>query len=96
MNEQWLEDLLNVVETKVSEVSKFKTHKLKNSFFGELRHMIKSAIHVNTQQKQNNDTASIRKSCITVPNPNKKTQDGFAIMTERESSEGDRIIGVGQ
>jgi hypothetical protein len=90
MSEQWLEELTDEVIEKINPVCKFKTHKQKKDFMGEVKALIKET--VNNQQNARINPRE-KENIITRPNPNKAT--GFAVMTEGRSAAGDEILGVG-
>ncbi len=93
--QDWLEKLSDDISEKIMSVTKFKTHKQRKAFLGDIANQIKTAVANNTIPK-NVETAAVRKaeSAITRPNPNGKGV-GHAIMTEGMSSRGDDILGVG-
>lgn len=71
---EYLEDLL-------TPLIKFKTHKLRKAFFGDLKQKIDN---VTIEQKQER----YARTQVVKPNPN-PTGAGFTIMTEGKSMEGD-------
>jgi len=80
---EWLDQLIDEVTDKISEVSKFKTHKHRKAFYGEIADIIKSTVLANI--KIDNTRSALG---ITRPNPNKSL--GYKVMTAGESMQGDK------
>lgn len=91
-NTNWFDDLFEEVDAQILSIAKFKTHKLRKQFLGDLKTLIQNAILKNTTPRAS-ETLRKQATEITHPNPNKSI--GFAIMTEGMSQRGDEQLGVG-
>ncbi len=88
-NIQWLNDLLDKVEEKLSDPKKvkFNTHKNRKVFVGELKSLIFDTVKANVDNSQY--TRFRTEAAIT--RPNNKPKVGHSIMTDGMSAMGDDI-----
>lgn len=78
------EELYEQLEELISSVAKFKTHKNRKTFFGELKQKIEFFLN-NPERPQRYTDAG-----ITRPNPNGRGEN-FRVMTESMSGMGDKV-----
>lgn len=93
-SERWLDDLTGQIEDLVngSKYIKFPTHKLRKSFLGQIKSMIKDTVNSHLLGR---DALNSRSQQDSITHPGVGKSQGFAIMTEGNSQKGDDVLGVG-
>ena len=92
VQKDWLDEMFEEVETMVTKVSKFKTHKLRKEFLGNLKQVIRTAVETHIGGKKPVSNRDYRQ---IITHPHDKESVGHSVMTPDKSALGDSLINVG-